>query len=394
MGIAKTIATNLEQSSWIRRMFEEGIRLKAERGPEHVYDFTLGNPDIEPPPEVIAVLERIVARNRPRSHAYMPNAGFPEVRAVIARKLARRTGLAYTADHILMTAGAAGAINVVLKSLLDPGDEVIVLAPYFAEYRFYIENHGGVMVVVPTDDAFMPDTRRIRAAITSRTKAILINTPNNPTGAVYGPGVLRSLNELIEEANHPITIVSDEPYVALTFDGVEPPETASLISRSVVTYSWSKALAIPGERIGYIAISPLLPEAADLFDACTFANRVLGFVNASAIWQLVVAEAGDVRVDATPYQEKRDFLWDALTRMGYEIVKPGGAFYLFPKSPLPDDVAFIRLLQKEGILAVPGSGFGTPGYFRLSLTVPKEMMERSLPGFERTLHAAEGNGKS
>ena len=394
MGIAKTIATNLEQSSWIRRMFEEGIRLKAERGPEHVYDFTLGNPDIEPPPDVIAVLERIVARNRPRSHAYMPNAGFPEVRAVIARKLARRTGLAYTADHILMTAGAAGAINVVLKSLLDPGDEVIVLAPYFAEYRFYIENHGGVMVVVPTDDAFLPDTGKIRAAITSRTKAILINTPNNPTGAVYGPGVLRSLNELIGEVNHPITIVSDEPYVALTFDGVEPPETASLISRSVVTYSWSKALAIPGERIGYIAISPLLPEAADLFDACTFANRVLGFVNASAIWQLVVAEAGDVRVDATPYQEKRDFLWDALTRMGYEIVKPGGAFYLFPKSPLPDDVAFIRLLQKEGILAVPGSGFGTPGYFRLSLTVPKEMMERSLPGFERTLHAAEGNGKS
>ncbi len=394
MGIAKTIATNLEQSSWIRRMFEEGIRLKAERGPEHVYDFTLGNPDVEPPAEVIAVLERIVARNRPRSHAYMPNAGFREVREAIARKLAGRTGLPYTEDHILMTAGAAGAINVVLKAVLDPGDEVIVLAPYFAEYRFYIENHGGVMAVVPTDDGFLPDTGKIRAAITSRTKAILINTPNNPTGAVYGTGVLRSLNELVEEAGHAITIVSDEPYVALTFDGVEPPETASIISRSVVTYSWSKALAIPGERIGYIAISPLLPEAVDLFNACTFANRVLGFVNASAIWQLVVAEAGDVRVDATPYQQKRDFLWDALTRMGYEIVKPGGAFYLFPKSPLPDDVAFIRLLQKEGILAVPGSGFGTPGYFRLSLTVPKEMMERSLPGFERALRAAEGNGTS
>ncbi len=393
MGIAKTIATNLEQSSWIRRMFEEGLRLKAERGPEHVYDFTLGNPDVEPPAEVIAVLERIVTRNRPRSHAYMPNAGFPEVRTVIAQKLAQRTGLAYTADHILMTAGAAGAINVVLKALLDPGDEVIVLAPYFAEYRFYIENHGGVMVVVPTDDAFLPDMGKIRAAITSRTKAILINTPNNPTGAVYGTGVLSSLNQLIEEVDHPITIVSDEPYVALTFDGVEPPETASIISRSVVTYSWSKALAIPGERIGYIAISPLLPEAADLFNACTFANRVLGFVNASAIWQLVVAEVGDVRVDATPYQEKRDFLRDALTRMGYEIVRPGGAFYLFPKSPVPDDVAFIRLLQKEGILAVPGSGFGTPGYFRLSLTVPKEMMERSLPGFRRALRAAEGDGK-
>lgn len=394
MGIAKKIATNLEQSSWIRRMFEEGIRLKAERGPEHVYDFTLGNPDVEPPAEVIVVLERIVARNRPRSHAYMPNAGFPEVREAIARKLAGRTGLPYTEDHILMTAGAAGAINVVLKAVLDPGDEVIVLAPYFAEYRFYIENHGGVMAVVPTDDGFLPDTGKIRAAITSRTKAILINTPNNPTGAVYGTGVLRSLNELVEEAGHAITIVSDEPYVALTFDGVEPPETASIISRSVVTYSWSKALAIPGERIGYIAISPLLPEAVDLFNACTFANRVLGFVNASAIWQLVVAEAGDVRVDATPYQQKRDFLWDALTRMGYEIVKPGGAFYLFPKSPLPDDVAFIRLLQKEGILAVPGSGFGTPGYFRLSLTVPKEMMEHSLPGFERALRAAEGNGTS
>lgn len=391
MGIAKTVARNLEHSSWIRRMFEEGIRLKAERGADNVYDFTLGNPDVEPPREVIAVLERIVAENLPRSHAYMPNPGFPQVRNAIARRLAVRTEVPFTADNILMTAGAAGAINAVLKAFLDPGDEVIVLAPYFAEYRFYIENHGGVMVAVDTDENFLPDMDKISRAITPRTKAILINSPNNPTGAVYGEDVLRRLDALVTGLDHAVTVVSDEPYLALAFDNVKPPETAALVSRSVITYSWSKAMAIPGERIGYIAISPKLPEAEELFNACTFTCRVLGFVNAPAIWQLVVAEAGDVTVDVAPYQKKRDYLWGELTRMGYEILKPGGAFYLFPKSPLADDVAFIRILQSEGVLAVPGSGFGTPGFFRLSLTVPQEMMERSLPGFERALSTARAN---
>jgi aspartate aminotransferase len=388
MGISRTIAENLEHSSWIRRMFEEGIRLKAERGAENVFDFTLGNPDVEPPREVITVLERIVAENLPRSHAYMPNPGFPHVRAAIAQRLSARTGVAFSADNILMTSGAAGAMNAVLKAILDPGDEVITLAPYFAEYRFYIENHGGRMVAVDTDESFMPVMSRIAAAITPRTKAIVINSPNNPTGVTYDAEVLGNINKLVMSLDHPVTVISDEPYAALTFDGVKLPETSAIIERSIVTYSWSKAMAIPGERIGYIAISPKLPEAEELFNACTFTSRVLGFVNAPAIWQLVVAQVGDVTVDVAPYQEKRDYFWGALSEMGYEIVKPGGAFYLFPRCPISDDVTFIRDLQKEGILAVPGSGFGTKGYFRLSLTVPQEMMERALPGFERALLAA------
>src|SRR5271157_3195153 len=294
MGISRAIAEQMERSSWIRRMFEIGLQLRRERGPENVFDFTLGNPDVEPPEATIAALRRVVAENRPHSHGYMPNAGYPEVRATIARGLAERTGVPFTGDDIIMTAGAAGAINTVLKSILDPGDEVIVLNPYFPEYRFYIENHGGRMVLVETDERFQPDVARIAAATTPRTKALILNSPNNPTGALYGADVLRELNSAMRE---PVLLISDEPYRPLTFDGVKPPEILSIVSRAVLAWSWSKAMAIPGERIGYLAIPPHLPEAAPLRNACTFANRILGYINAPAVWQWVVGQVPDATVD-------------------------------------------------------------------------------------------------
>jgi aspartate aminotransferase len=385
MSIGKTIAEQMEHASWIRRMFEIGARMKRERGEENVFDFTLGNPDGEPPEEVISALRRVVDRNPARSHAYMPNGGFTAVREVIARQLSLQTGLVYTADHILMTVGAAGAINVVLKSLLDPGDEVIILVPFFPEYQFYIENHAGRMVLVDADDAFQPDLGRIAAAITPRTKAIILNSPNNPTGVVYSTEFLRDLDALISGLDHAVTVIVDEPYKSLVFDGLTLPVIPSLVRRTVVTYSWSKALAIPGERIGYLALSPCLPEFQALRDACTFANRILGFINAPAIWQWVIAEVADLQIDPRPYQEKRDLLWEGLTRFGYEVTKPQGTFYMFPKAPIADDLAFVRGLMDEGILAVPGSGFGRSGYFRLSLTIPLHTIDRALPGFERAL---------
>jgi len=385
MSISRLIAEQMERSSWIRRMFEIGIELRRERGAENVFDFTLGNPDVEPPEAVIAELRRVVAQNRPRSHAYMPNAGYPEIRATISRGLAERTGLPFTAQEIIMTNGAAGALNIFLKAILDPADEVILLNPYFPEYRFYVENHGGKAVVVETDARFQPDIGRIAEAITPRTKAIILNTPNNPTGAVYTEACLREIDRLIRE---PMIAISDEPYRPLIFDGIQPPETLRILERSVMAWSWSKAMAIPGERAGYLALSPRLAELAPLRDACTFANRILGFINAPAIWQWVAGAVPDATVDVGQYQAKRDLLCDALAAMGYDAPRPEGSFYVFPKTPIADDVAFIHRLMGEGILAVPGSGFGRGGYMRLSLTIDRAALERSLPGFERALRAA------
>jgi aspartate aminotransferase len=375
----------MERSSWIRRMFEIGIQLRRERGAENVFDFSLGNPEVEPPAAVLDALRQVVSEARPHAHGYMPNAGFPEVRASIARSLAVRTGLPFGGEDILMTNGAAGAINTLLKAVLDPGDEAIVLSPYFPEYRFYIENHGGRVVLVETDEHFQPDIAAIAAAIGPRTKALILNSPNNPTGVVYSAEVLRRLDRIVPEW---MLVISDEPYRPLTFDGCTPPETFGLLRRAVVAWSWSKAMAIPGERIGYLAIPPHLPEAAALRSACTFANRILGYINAPAIWQLVVGRVPDAAVDVTQYQEKRDLLCDALNSMGYHAPRPQGSFYVFPRTPLDDDVAFIRLLQAEGILAVPGTGFGRSGYMRLSLTISKDDLVRSLPGFERAMGRA------
>jgi aspartate aminotransferase len=383
MPISKTVAGHLGRASWIRRMFEEGAQLKRERGAENVFDFTLGNPDVEPPERVLAALRQVVDRNQPRSHGYMPNSGYPEVRAVIAAKLQRETGLAFTPGDIFMTVGAAGACNVILKSLLDPGDEVIVLMPFFPEYFFYIDNHGGRMVPVETDASFLPGVERIAAAITPRTRAIMLNTPNNPTGRVYPEHILRDLDSVLARAPQPITVISDEPYKSLVFDGKRPPEVASLIGNTAICYSWSKSQGLAGERIGYLALSPRLPDLEDLRNACTFANRTLGFVNAPAIWQSVMIETADVTLDTAAYQEKRNVLCDALQAIGYEVTRPEATFYIFLKTPIADDTAFVQTLAAEGVLAVPGTGFGRAGYIRLSLTIPLDQIKRSIGGFER-----------
>jgi aspartate aminotransferase len=386
--ISRAVTENLKKASWIRRMFEEGARLKQERGADKVFDFTLGNPEIEPPPAVLAAARRVLDSDARHLHAYMPNAGHPRVRQAVADRLRAATGLPYTADHVLMTVGAGAALNTVLKALLDPGDEVITVAPFFAEYTFYAENHGGRLVVVPPRADLTPDVARIEAAITPRTRAVLLNSPNNPSGVIYPASTFLELEAVLGRAGRPIVLISDEPYRALVFDDVRPPEVPPLVTRSVVATSWSKSLAIPGERIGYLALSPRMPEAAALFEACTFTSRVLGFVNAPALWQWVVAEVGDQVIDVAPYREKRDLMYEGLLRIGYECVKPQGAFYVFPRTPIEDDVAFVRLLAEEGVLTVPGSGFGAPGHIRISLTVERETVIRALPGFERAFRAA------
>lgn len=394
MPIAKAVAERLGRTSWIRRMFEEGAQMKRERGAENVFDFTLGNPDVEPPEQVIETLRRVVARNQPTSHGYMPNAGYPEVRQAVASKLRRETGLAFTSEDVFMTSGSAGACNVFLKSILDPDDEVIVLVPFFPEYEFYITNHSGRVVAVETDDSFLPNAERIAAAITPRTRAIMVNTPNNPTGRVYPEWVLRELDAVVARTGQPITVISDEPYKSLVYDGQRQPEVASLIANTVICTSWSKSQGLAGERIGYLALSPRLPDLLDLRRACTFSNRVLGFVNAPAIWQLVMLEAADATIDGAGYERKRNLLCDGLAAIGYEVRRPEGAFYLFLKTPAADDLEFVRVLAAEGVLTVPGAGFGRAGYIRLSLTVPLDSIERSMGGFERAFNSARNKRSS
>ncbi|MGE5487859.1 MAG: pyridoxal phosphate-dependent aminotransferase [bacterium] len=383
MTIARTITAQLERASWIRKMFEEGTRLRAQG--REVYDFTLGNPDLEPPAAVTDALQKYASSTG--LHGYMPNAGFPRVREVIAERMSRATGLGYTADHIIMTVGSAGAINTVLKAILDPGDEVMVLTPYFPEYRFYIENHQGRMVEVHTDDCFRPDPERIAKALTPRTRALILNTPNNPSGALYTEDELRAIDGVL--AGTGVIVIADEPYRSIVFDGREMPETSRFITRCVTARSWSKSQGLAGERIGFIAISPRLEWAEELRNACTFTNRILGYINAPAIWQWVECEAGDAAVDSRVYESRRNLLWDELMRIGYRGCRPEGAFYLFPQTPVPDDVAFVRRLQREGVLTVPGSGFARPGHLRISLTVPDEVLERAIPGFERAFRNPE-----
>jgi len=390
MPISRAIAQQLENASWIRRMFEEGVRLKRERGADKIFDFSLGNPDVEPPAEVLEALRRVAGGNRPGSHGYMPNPGYPEVRETIARKLQRETGLDFTAEDVFMTVGSAGACNVILKSILDPGDEVIVLTPFFPEYQFYIGNHSGRMILVDTDEAFLPDVEKIAAAVTPRTRALILNSPNNPSGRIYPESILRELGEMLSRAGQPIVVISDEPYKAYVFEGRRQPEVASLIESTAICNSWSKCMGMAGERIGYLALSPRLADLAALRGACAFANRTLGFINAPAIWQWVIRETADKTVDVAPYEHKRNVLCSALKSIGYDVTPPEGSFYVFLKTPIADDVAFTRVLANHGVLAVPGTGFGRAGYIRLSLTIPLEQIQNSLSGFEQAFLASDG----
>lgn len=394
MAIALKIQSCIEGSSWIRRMFEEGGRLREQFGAENVYDFTLGNPNIDPPPRFYEELRSIA--NAPQSgiHRYMSNAGYDETRAAIAEHISSAAGLQVTAAQILMTCGASGALNVVLKTILNPGDEVIILTPYFVEYKFYIDNHGGVPREVWTDkDTFQLDIPAIEQAISKNTRAIIINTPNNPTGVIYPAESLAALGQMIErkerELERQIYLISDEPYARIAYDGHAVPNIFKYVTNAVIVTSHSKDLALPGERIGYIAANPAMTHGELFMEGAVFCNRTLGFVNAPALMQRLVARLQRESVDIGLYQEKRDILYDNLRGMGFTMVKPDGAFYLFPQSPLADDVAFVRAAQKHNLLLVPGAGFGAPGYFRVAYCVAIDMIKRSLPAW-RALAAETG----
>ena len=388
MAIATKIAGHISRSSWIRKMFEEGAKLRQQYGDDNVYDFTLGNPDVEPPAAFGEALRQLANHPLPGMHRYMNNAGYPETRAAVAAKLSRDAGLTVAAEQVVMTCGAGGALNVVLKTILNPSEEVIILAPFFVEYKFYIDNHGGVPVEVWTNrETFRLDLAAIEAAITTKTRAIIINTPNNPTGVIYRADELAALGDLVkrvqQRTSHQIYVISDEPYARLAYDGQQVPNVFPLIENSVIVTSHSKDLALPGERIGYLAVNPRMATADQFIEGAVFCNRTLGFVNAPALMQRLVTGLQDSSVDTAAYQQKRDLLYDNLTRLGFSMVKPDGAFYLFPQSPLKDDVEFVKLAQQQRILLVPGSGFGAPGYFRIAYCVDQGMIERSLPAWEQ-----------
>jgi aspartate aminotransferase len=389
MSVARKIHAAMHQSSWIREMFEKGARLKAEHGAANVFDFSLGNPNV-PPPELFGrTLLDTVTTCGPGSHCYMPQPGYPQVCESVAAFLTKEQGAPFQAKDVIMTCGAAGALNVILKALLDPGDEVIVPTPCFVEYKFYVDNHGGAIRLVPTDDDFTLDIDAIAAAINDKTKAVLINSPNNPTGQIYSAESLGALGRLLTDRSRAlgrvIYLVSDEPYRKIAFDGCKVPSIFAAYEQSIMATSYSKDLSIPGERIGFAAVHPSALHNEELMAAMALTIRILGFVNAPSLMQRVVADLQGVSVEIEAYARKRELLCSGLADAGYDFVKPQGAFYLFPKSPIEDDVAFVNELMQELILAVPGSGFVGPGYFRIAFCVDDDTIVRAMPGFRRVM---------
>jgi aspartate aminotransferase len=378
----------MEEGSWIRRMFEEGIALKKQYGEDNVFDLSLGNPILEPPPEFTQELKRLAESPEVGLHRYMENAGYPETRTAVAEQLARETGINLTGRDIIMTCGAAAALSVAFRTILNLGDEVIVFAPYFTEFMNYIEHQGGIPKILPTDERFLPRLDVLEAGIGPKTKAVLINSPNNPTGVVYGEELIHELGELLskKEAQYGknIFLISDEAYRKIIYDGWQYPSPLNHYPQTIIVTSHSKDLGLAGERIGYIALHPDCVDHDEMMDGFVFCNRTLGFINAPALMQRIVRHLQQSTVRVDEYQRKRDFLYDNLIRMGYSVSKPQGAFYMFPKSPLEDDVAFVRDLQNHWhVLTTPGSAFGTPGYFRISYTVDDKTLEGSMTGFRK-----------
>jgi aspartate aminotransferase len=386
MPVSKKIDDMMAGSSWIRRMFEEGNRLRAEHGADNVFDFSLGNPNLEPPERFDAVLKDLVLNPRPGMHGYMPNAGYPATRAAVAGYLSKEQEVALSGDHVVMCVGAGGALNVVFKAVLDEGDEVITPNPRFVEYDTYVDNHGGVCKHVQTTPEFDLDLEAFEAAIGPRTRIVLVNSPNNPTGRVYSRDTLERLGALLKrkeaETGRIIFLLSDEPYRKIVYGDVVVPPILSAYEHSILVTSYSKDLSLAGERIGFVAANPAIPGVEKLMGGLTLANRILGFVNAPALMQLAVAQLQGEGVDIGFYQRNRDMLYGTLVESGFTVPHPDGAFYLFPKSPLEDDVAFVRELAERLVLAVPGSGFGGPGHFRLAYCVSPKTVEGSLPVFK------------
>ncbi len=387
MSVATKIKAGIAEGSWIRRMFEEGNALKKKYGAENVFDLSIGNPIIEPPGEFRQELKKLADKPVAGMHRYMENAGYAATRAAVAQNLSLETGLKFDANDIVMTVGAAGAVNVVLKTILNPDDEVIIFSPYFVEYLNYVDNHGGISRIVNTDSRFLPQPDTLGAAITSKTKAVIVNSPNNPTGVVYSEDCLHQIGQVVQDKEAQfgtnIYLVSDEAYRKIIYDGLKFPQVLLHHRRTIVLTSHSKDLALPGERIGYIAIHPDCEEKQELMDGLIYCNRILGFVNAPALMQNIVRKLQSVTVSIPEYQRRRDMLYGGLVSSGYSVNKPQGAFYLFPKSPVEDEVAFVGELQELRVLAVPGRGFGLPGYFRVSYCVDDHTIEGSLEAFRK-----------
>jgi aspartate aminotransferase len=393
MPIAKRIDAYLQKASWIRKLFEEGKQM-AKDGKGPVYDLTIGNPDLEPPPEFNETIVRLIADESRGLHKYMENVGFLETRQAVAESLSRDYSLGFVPEQIVMTVGAGGAINALLKAVLDPEEEVIVIAPYFVEYRFYIENHGGTMVVADAADDFNLDPDKIAAEITDKTRVVLINNPNNPSGVVYPQATLDRLGDVLREHSQgrerPIFLLDDAPYRKLIYDMERCTSPFAAYDNALMATSHSKDLGLPGERIGFLAVSPRCQNWQRVAGATAFTNRTLGFVNAPALMQRTVRFLQNARVDLAWYRRKRDRLYSELTRMGYHVPYPGGAFYMFPRAPGGDDVEFVIKLKDRRVLAVPGSGFGTPGHFRIAYCMDDEIIEGALPALEDAIKEYQG----
>ncbi len=390
--ISEKTKQGLSAGSVIRAMFTEGARMAEEFGKENVYDFSLGNPATPAPEKINREIASLVTESDPLTlHGYMNNAGFPEVREAVAKDLNARFQTSYQADNIVMTTGAAGGLNVALKTILDPGDEVIVFAPYFGEYKNYIGNYDGVIVEVrPDPETFFPDLSDLSEKLSARTKAAIINTPNNPTGVVYPERFLKELGQVLSEAEerfaHEIYLISDEPYRELLYDNEPAVYAASCYRDTITAYSFSKSLSLPGERIGYLAVSDDCADHRELLSGFSYSNRILGFVNAPSLMQKAVAGCLSEKTDVAFYDKNRKLLTEALSEMGFTFTQPKGAFYLWLKTPI-DEEDFVKKAKEQHILLVNGSAFASPGYVRIAYCVSPEMIERSLPGFKKLAEA-------
>ena len=386
--IADKMVDLVKNSSAIRAMFEEGKIMAAKYGAENVYDFSLGNPNVPAPAEVKkAVFEELEKEDPVVLHGYMNNSGYEDVRAAIADSINRRFQTSFGEQNIIMTVGAAGGLNVILKTLLNPGDEVIVIAPYFGEYNSYVSNYDGKIVVVsPNTENFQPNLEELEQKITANTKAVIINSPNNPTGVVYSEDTIRKMADILrgkeKELGTDIYLISDEPYRELVYDGIEVPYLTKYYENAIIGYSYSKSLSLPGERIGYLVIPDEVSDAEDVIAAANVATRILGYVNAPSLMQKVVAKCLDAKVDVPFYNRNREALYNGLKELGFECIKTEGAFYLFVKSPVEDEKVFCAAAKKYNILIVPGSSFACPGYVRIAYCVSYETIMNSMPGFK------------
>jgi aspartate aminotransferase len=383
------VRKQMQDASWIRRMFDAGLELKQRVGAENVFDFSLGNPDVPPPPAAGDVLRALADRAvKPTGLGYCPNAGLPSVRATLARKISEEQEVQLEARHVLVTCGAAGGLVTLFRAVIQAGDEVVCSAPYFVEYGAYAGHFGGVLRTVPSREPdFQLDVAALEAAIGPRTRVVIVNSPNNPAGCIYDAATMSAVGALLARKNErrerPILLVSDEPYRALAYDGASVPPVLPVSPFAVIVGSFSKSLSLAGERVGYIAVSPAMPDVQVLVDALTMTNRTLGFVNAPVLGQQLVEQLIDSSVDVGIYDRRRQAMAAALRRAGIDFAMPKGAFYFFPKAPGGDDQRFVQLLLEQNVLAVPGRGFGAPGYFRLTFCVDEKVIERSAPSFER-----------